>query len=103
VRRRASILWGVAALLAGVAGCGGFSRADYETLHMGDTPAEVTAALGEPTTRVAPAGDGPAETWWVYDSEGARFYRAIIRLRDGKVVGKSWYDSRRACPPLPGE
>ena len=100
--RRATMAIAMVALWA-LAGCGGFTRAGYETIHVGDEMADVRAALGAPTETVADGVEGPADTWWVYDSQGPRFYRAIVRLRNGKVVGTSWYDAQRDCPPLPGE
>ncbi len=84
--RRTLIL--VALLLAGsLAGCSRFTRQNYETIYVGQPAWDVERAMGRPT-----AIEGEE---WVYLHEAAPYRRAVIRLVNGKVVGKSWSYERQ--------
>jgi hypothetical protein len=87
--RRNSLILATLAVLIVSAGCNRFARQRYETVYVGQPAADVRRALGRPTSQ-----DGDE---WLYVHDSPPYYRAVIRISDGKVAGKSWsYDRPRA-------
>ncbi|MCL2329765.1 MAG: hypothetical protein FWC56_00510 [Phycisphaerae bacterium] len=96
------IATGAMAALICLAGCG--SRMTYErweTIRVGsDSPEVVEATLGEPWKKVN-------DTWVYNKSDQDR--TAMIKFKDGKVVGKKWMDVNRGMrvegeqPTEPGQ
>jgi hypothetical protein len=104
----------LAALAA--AGCttsrGKFTRENYETLYYGQSAPEVQQAIGKPALQEIDRRNADIEKYakdtenptreeldrWEYHHE-APYYKAVIFLHNGQVVGWEWYDDPLATQP----
>jgi hypothetical protein len=79
--RRVGLVAVLALVLA--AGCQ-FTRQDYQSIKLGQTPDEVKKVLGSPRTQAGPV--------WTYTADDPRdpVMATIWFGPDGKVIGKAW-------------
>ena len=77
----------VVIVLAGsFAGCNKFTRERYETIYVGQPADIVEKTLGKPYVKFSDT--------WTYEHNDAPYYKAVIMFKDGRVIGRSWYDER---------
>jgi len=76
----------VVAVSSVLAGCQQkFTRQNYDTIYIGQPAHQVEMSLGKPDVQFS--------NEWNYINEEP-FYKAIIKIQDGKVVDKSWADEQ---------
>ncbi len=79
-------LVGVIAISSVLAGCQQkFTRQNYDTIYIGQPAQQVEMTLGKPDVKF--------DSQWNYINEEP-FYKAIIKIENGKVADKSWADER---------
>jgi hypothetical protein len=68
---------------------GKFTRQNYEALYYTQPAAEVLEIMGKPSTQESDR--------WVYE-HAKPFYRAEVLFKDGKVIGRLWWDDPFSGP-----
>ena len=71
-----------------LSGCvqSGFTRQNFDTIHVGEAQDQVRRKLGPP--RVAAADN------WAWSQDDPTHYEARIWFKDGKVAKKEWFDRK---------